>query len=105
MFDISAILRKYSKLNVSVCQVPADNQPQMIKAYVESGEGEDRAGGFAIQVSYFEHPSSQADSQGLGGILIEKIEGNYDNCVGFPSAPFWRWLSELAEEGAFDEAW
>jgi septum formation protein len=49
--------------------------------------------------------SSQADVQGLGGVLIEKIEGNYDNCVGFPSAPFWRWLSELAEEGAFDEAW
>jgi len=47
----------------------------------------------------------QADSQGLGGLLIEKIEGNYDNCVGFPSAPFWRWLSELAEEGTFDEAW
>jgi predicted house-cleaning NTP pyrophosphatase (Maf/HAM1 superfamily) len=49
--------------------------------------------------------SSQADVQGLGGLLIEKIEGNYDNCVGFPSAPFWRWLSELAEEGTFDEAW
>jgi predicted house-cleaning NTP pyrophosphatase (Maf/HAM1 superfamily) len=48
---------------------------------------------------------SQADCQGLGGVLIEKIEGNYDNCVGFPSAPFWRWLSELAEEGTFDEAW
>jgi septum formation protein len=43
--------------------------------------------------------------QGLGGLLIEKIEGNYDNCVGFPSSAFWRWLSTLAEEGEFDEAW
>jgi septum formation protein len=34
----------------------ADSQPQMIKAYVESGEGEDRAGGFAIQVSFILRP-------------------------------------------------
>lgn len=37
--------------------------------------------------------------------MIEKVDGNYDNCVGFPSAPFWRWMSELAEDGIFDEAW
>jgi hypothetical protein len=49
--------------------------------------------------------ATDADDQGLGGALIEKIDGNYDNCVGFPSAPFWRWLSELAEDGVFDEAW
>ncbi|WVO17937.1 septum formation protein Maf [Cryptococcus depauperatus] len=68
-----------------------NNSPQIIQAYVNSGEGSDRAGGFAIQ--------------GLGGILVESVEGNFDNCVGFPSAPFWRWLSELDEEGIFDEAW
>ncbi|WVQ94321.1 septum formation protein Maf [Kwoniella sp. CBS 9459] len=68
-----------------------DNSNEVIKAYVDSEEGIDRAGGFAIQ--------------GLGGILIEKIDGNYDNCVGFPSAPFWRWMSELDEDGVFDEAW
>lgn len=68
-----------------------DNTPQTIQAYVDSKEGIDRAGGFAIQ--------------GLGGILIEGIEGNYDNCVGFPSAPFWRWMSELDADGVFDEAW
>jgi predicted house-cleaning NTP pyrophosphatase (Maf/HAM1 superfamily) len=28
-------------------------QPELIKAYVENGEGLDRAGGFAIQVSLF----------------------------------------------------
>ncbi|ORY25250.1 inosine triphosphate pyrophosphatase-like protein [Naematelia encephala] len=68
-----------------------DNSRKVVKAYVDSEEGLDRAGGFAIQ--------------GLGGILIEGIEGNYDNCVGFPSAPFWRWMSELAEHGVFKEAW
>jgi septum formation protein len=70
---------------------PDETQEEMIQAYVDSNEGIDRAGGFAIQ--------------GLGGILIERIEGNYDNCVGFPSAPFWRWMSELADDGVFEEAW
>ncbi|RXK38823.1 septum formation protein Maf [Tremella mesenterica] len=48
-----------------------DNSKELIQAYVDSGEGIDRAGGFAIQ--------------GLGGLLIERIEGNYDNAVGYDS--------------------
>nr|XP_018264365.1 septum formation protein Maf [Kwoniella dejecticola CBS 10117]OBR86523.1 septum formation protein Maf [Kwoniella dejecticola CBS 10117] len=68
-----------------------DNSDETIRAYVDSGEGIDRAGGFAIQ--------------GLGGVLIEKIDGDYNNCVGFPSAAFWRWISELDADGVFDEAW
>ncbi|WVR04072.1 septum formation protein Maf [Kwoniella sp. DSM 27419] len=68
-----------------------DNSDEVIRAYVESGEGIGRAGGFAIQ--------------GLGGMLIEKIDGSYDNCVGFPSSAFWKWMSELDEDGVFDEAW
>lgn len=66
-------------------------QRETIEAYVESGEGLDRAGGFAIQ--------------DLGGMLIEGIEGDYDNVVGFPSSLFWRWMGQLAEDGAFDDAW
>ncbi|WWC98889.1 septum formation protein Maf [Kwoniella sp. B9012] len=68
-----------------------DNSKETIQAYVDSEEGIDRAGGFAIQ--------------GLGGVLIEKIDGDYNNCVGFPSSAFWRWISELDSEGVFDEAW
>ncbi|WVQ83550.1 septum formation protein Maf [Cryptococcus sp. DSM 104549] len=68
-----------------------DNTKQTIQAYVDSEEGIDRAGGFAVQ--------------GLGGILVESIEGNWDNCVGFPSAPFWRWLSELDADGVFNDSW
>ncbi|KAH9063625.1 Maf/Ham1 [Lactarius vividus] len=61
-----------------------DNPPSLLNAYVDSGEGLDRAGGFAIQ--------------GLGGILIRKIEGDYHNVVGFPAASFFRFLDLLVEE-------
>ena len=38
--------------------------------YLESGEWEERAGGYAIQ--------------GRGGALVERIEGDYLNVVGLP---------------------
>ena len=35
----------------------SDNSPNLLRAYVDSGEGLDRAGGFAIQVcSHYTHP-------------------------------------------------
>ncbi|KAI9434283.1 Maf/Ham1 [Lactarius indigo] len=61
-----------------------DNPPSLLNAYVDSGEGLDRAGGFAIQ--------------GQGGLLIRKIEGDYHNVVGFPAASFFRFLDLLVEE-------
>jgi Maf-like protein len=36
--------------------------------------------------------------QGLGGLLIRKIEGDYHNVVGFPAASFFRLLNILVEE-------
>jgi septum formation protein len=47
-----------------------------IRAYVETGEPMDKAGGYAIQ--------------GLGAVLVEEIEGCYYNVVGLP-------LSRLAQ--------
>ncbi|KAJ7212131.1 Maf-like protein [Mycena pura] len=62
----------------------ADNSREILQAYVESEEGLTRAGGFAIQ--------------GLGGILIRKVDGDYNNVVGFPAASFFRLLDLLVEE-------
>jgi septum formation protein len=45
---------------------------RVIREYVGSGEWRGRAGGYAIQ--------------GLGGRLVERIEGDYSNVVGLPAA-------------------
>lgn len=43
---------------------------ELLLSYVKTREGADKAGGYAIQ--------------GTGSILVEKIEGSYDNVVGLP---------------------
>lgn len=62
----------------------AENPKELLDAYVDSGEGLDRAGGFAVQ--------------GLGGMLVRKIDGDYQNVVGFPAASFFKFLDLLFEE-------
>ena len=42
----------------------------LLLAYVRTREGVDKAGGYAIQ--------------GVGSILVERIEGSFDNVVGLP---------------------
>jgi septum formation protein len=46
--------------------------PELVETYLESGEWEGRAGAYAIQ--------------GLGGRLVERVEGDYLNVVGLPGA-------------------
>ena len=46
--------------------------PEVVESYLESGEWEGRAGAYAIQ--------------GVGGRLVERIEGDYLNVVGLPGA-------------------
>ncbi|KAI0711849.1 Maf/Ham1 [Cerioporus squamosus] len=62
----------------------SQNDESLLRTYVESGEGIDRAGGFAVQ--------------GLGGMLISKVDGDYHNVVGFPAASFFKFLDVLIEE-------
>ena len=69
---------------VQFADVPAD----ILQAYVEHGEGHDRAGGFAIQ--------------GKGAMLIKGIEGDYNNVVGFPLFSFMDLLHELVEDEELD---
>ena len=38
------------------------------------------------------------DPQGLGGMLISKVDGDYHNVVGFPAASFFKFLNVLIEE-------
>ncbi|KAG1735354.1 Maf Ham1 [Suillus paluster] len=61
----------------------ADNPKHVLKAYVDSEEGLDRAGGFAVQ--------------GLGNLLIRKIDGDFYNVMGFPGASFFKLLDMLVE--------
>lgn len=46
--------------------------PARIRRYAESGEGDDKAGAYAVQ--------------GLGAALVSRIEGSYTNVVGLPAS-------------------
>lgn len=48
----------------------AETTDELIEAYVKTREGVDKAGGYGLQ--------------GMGSLLVEKIEGSWDNVVGLP---------------------
>jgi septum formation protein len=55
--------------------------PQEIKWYISTQEPMDKAGAYAIQ--------------GLGGILVKRIEGCYYNVVGLPLHRLWMMLKQM----------
>ena len=59
-----------SYVNVRIAGVPYSLELVRLTSSLQTREGIDKAGGYAIQ--------------GLGSILIERIEGSYDNVVGLP---------------------
>ena len=48
----------------------SDVSDELIEAYVKTREGVDKAGGYGLQ--------------GMGSLLVEKIEGQADNVIGLP---------------------
>lgn len=61
-------------------------------AYVHTGEGSDKAGGYAIQ--------------GQGALLVKSIQGSWDNVVGLPLNATYRLIQEVLNHDpyALDEA-
>ncbi|WFD25161.1 hypothetical protein MNAN1_000127 [Malassezia nana] len=66
----------------------ADVPAAVLQAYVDCGEGLDRAGGFAIQ--------------GRGALLIRGIEGDFHNVVGFPLFSVFELLHHLVDNEELD---
>lgn len=58
-----------------------ENSDEQIRAYIATKEPMDKAGAYGIQ--------------GLGAILVEKINGDYNNVVGLPLSALVRRLNEL----------
>lgn len=56
---------------------------ELLLAYVKTREGADKAGGYAIQ--------------GSGSILVEKIDGSYDNVVGLPLRVVLKLIEKVVE--------
>ena len=70
----------YEKTKVKFRRLPHDK----IKAYVKTSEPLDKAGGYG--------------AQGLGSLLIEKVDGCFYNVVGFPLGKFYLMLEEILNE-------
>jgi len=58
-----------------------DLADDVIKAYVETGEPMDKAGGYGIQA--------------IGGTLVKRIDGDYYNVVGFPLNMFCKAVTNI----------
>lgn len=53
-------------------------EPSEVDEYIKTGEGMDKAGGYAVQ--------------GLASRFIRRIEGSYSNVVGLPVSTVYQWL-------------
>ncbi len=84
-FGITFLAREKRVFNVESTKVTFRKLSEHeLSAYIDSGEPFDKAGGYG--------------AQGLGSLLIEKIEGCYFNVVGFPLARFFTMLDTFLRE-------
>lgn len=72
----------------SICMLFTDTNinlvtDELLLAYVRTREGADKAGGYGIQ--------------GMGSILVERIEGTFDNVVGLPLRATLRAIEKIME--------
>jgi septum formation protein len=56
----------------------------VIDRYLESGEWRDRAGAYAVQ--------------GLGSMLVERVEGDLSNVIGLPLQRLYELAPEIASK-------
>ena len=66
----------------------AELSPETVKAYVDTGDPMDKAGGYGIQ--------------GIAGSFVSGIDGCFYNVVGFPMNAFAVELAKLLDEGALE---
>ncbi|KAF5854902.1 hypothetical protein ETB97_010874 [Aspergillus alliaceus] len=62
---------------------------ELILAYVRTREGADKAGGYGLQ--------------GLGSILVESIEGSWDNVVGLPLKSALKLIERVVDKADDDD--
>ncbi len=80
--------------NIARCQTVttrvhmATNSPNMLAAYVATGEPMDKAGAYGIQ--------------GIGAFLVDEVQGSYTNVVGLPLRSVLNILLELEAIGVVD---
>lgn len=72
---------KVKSFSESTEVVMYENDRQLIKEYIATGEPMDKAGAYGIQ--------------GMGAILVKEIRGDYNNVVGLPVARITRILKNL----------
>jgi septum formation protein len=77
MYQDASCVSGFEKTNVKMRDMP----PELIRAYLETGEPFDKAGAYGIQ--------------GYGALLVERIEGCYFNVMGLPVMRIGRVLEEL----------
>ena len=73
----------------TVVRFGKDISDEMLMAYVRTREGADKAGGYGIQ--------------GVGAILVERIEGSWDNVVGLPLRATLGLIERVARAGDEEE--